>query len=92
MSQLWSWTEYDIVRKGYPSAGEELVNDLDSRSVRQLQEKAHKLLVEYNVPFTEKELSLARKYGQSLKGALIFLVPNRAPVEVEELLRCVAKR
>ena len=39
--------------------------------------------------YTDEELDTIRKYGKYLKGALIFLMPDRCSYDLEEMTRCV---
>lgn len=83
----WTWGEYDLIRKEYPSMGTDLVTKLEGRSVDTLTQKADRLEVNTDRPFTETERALAEQYGKSLGTALMFLMPDRTPYEVAELLK-----
>lgn len=92
LTQFWTWDEYNIIRNKYPFEATDIAKDLPERSVRQIRDKAEQLNTFVKQPFTAEELKLAKNYGQSLGSALMFLMPNRAPVEVKELLGCVSKK
>lgn len=87
MSQNWTWNDYDIVRKNYPLIGDATVDLLEDRTVSALQTKAQRLGVSFKQPLSENECELLSKYGSTLNTALIFLMPNRSVVEIEEALK-----
>ena len=91
LSQFWTWDDYDTIRKEYPYKGKAITEDLPERSLTVIENKAERLNTYIHTTFTEQELKVAKSFGKSLKGCLLFLLPNRTPREIEELLACVSK-
>lgn len=89
MADAWTWQEYDTIRTRYPKEGADIVKDLNNRSVVAVKNRALKMYTSECLPFNEEELKYAKKFGSTLGTALIFLFPDRSPVEIEDLLKCV---
>lgn len=85
-AQKWTWQEYDLIRKKFPDIGTELLSELPGRSIDTLLQKAGRLEVNTDCPFTDEEKALADKYGMTLGTALVFVMPSRTPYEVARLL------
>ena len=85
----WTWAEYDTIRKHYPKEGKKVVRMLNNRSVSALESRAIKINTFEHVEFTEEEVKLAKKYGKCMGKALMFMLPDRTPYEIEDLLHCV---
>lgn len=91
MNANWTWDEYDTLRNKYPKMGPDIVQEIQGRSITNITARAEKLNTHIMRPFTEEELSLARQYHKHLGTALQFLLPDRSPIEIEELLACAEK-
>lgn len=89
MTPNWTWADYDIVRKNYPSKGEATVELLQERTSSALLNKAQRLGVSHNEALLEEEKELIKVYGAALGTALVFLMPKRTVFEVKEALSCL---
>lgn len=90
-STSWKWPDYSYLHRHYPSDGAKKVSVQLGKSLSNVENKAEKLNLNEQVPFSEEELKTASTYGKTLGTALIFLLPHRTQYEVKELLECVKK-
>lgn len=91
-SNSWRWEDYAYLYKHYPKEGAKFVSSQLGRSVSVVVQKAEKLGIHENVPFSPEEVKISTAYGKKLGTALMFLMPERTTHEVEELLQCTRKR
>lgn len=89
MNANWTWDEYDTLRSCYPNMGVDITSKIEGRSIVNIESRAEKLNTHIKQPFTEEELYLAKYYGKTLGDAVIFMMPQRSPVEIKELLECI---
>ena len=89
MDNTWSWEEYEQLRTKYSTMGIAVHPDIENKEPQQILNKAIRMNTAYRLPFTDEEITMAKRYGSTLKGAMMFLLPHRSPVEIEELLRCI---
>lgn len=89
MSQNWTWSDYDILRKGYPKHREEVYAKLKDRSAETIDAKAARLNVDHDNNLREEENKLLKEYGDVLGAAVVFLVPDRTVYEVKDALQCL---
>lgn len=81
VERQWTWAMYNQLFEQYPFKGDELAGEFGV-SVANLRDRAAQLGVSYHDDFTEEEEALFKKYGSKLKGAMLFLMPNRSPCEI----------
>lgn len=84
-SVIWTYEMYQRVMDEYPFKGTALAKELGVTKSA-LIDKAAKLGVEYNTPFSEDEERELVRHGRKLKEAAIFLMPNRTPEEIHRAL------
>ncbi len=60
------------------------------RTVRDVQYEADRLDLIPSGEFTEQELKTVKAYMKCLRGALVFILPKRTPLEIEEMVKCVS--
>lgn len=89
MTPNWTWADYDVVRKNYPSKGEATAELLEDRTASALLNKAQRLGVSHNTTLLEEEKELLAQYGNVLGTAMVFLLPKRTVFEVKEALECL---
>ena len=89
MTPNWTWADYDIVRKNFPSKGECTADLLQDRTLSALLNKASRLGVKYCPNLLEEEKELINLYGDVLGSAVVFLMPKRTVFEVKEALLCL---
>lgn len=88
LGNAWTYEDYNYMYQNYNKLGVDVVSQELNRSVVTVNAKAIKLGLKSAGPFTEEEKKLARSYGKNLGTALMFLLPHRTSVEIEELLEC----
>lgn len=86
-SVIWTYEMYQRVLNEYPSKGTVLAKELGVTKSA-LIDKAARLGISYNEPFTEEEEQNLVRHGRKLKEAAMFLMPNRSAAEVHDAL-CV---
>ncbi len=91
VNNTWSWNDYEQLRTKYAVMGIAVHPDIDSKESQQILNKAIRMNLAYNLPFTDEERQLAKRYGNVLNGALQFVLPHRSPIEIKELLKCADK-
>ena len=84
----WSIQEYDFLYRYYCYNGPQFVAEGLDRTPQAVSNKAQKMDLLCG-EFTREELETIKKYGSTLKGALIFLMPNRSRYDFEEMVRCL---
>ncbi|MCM1234395.1 MAG: hypothetical protein NC489_30205 [Ruminococcus flavefaciens] len=87
MTRNWSWNDYDVIRNNYPIEGVKVTERFPGSTFETVRSRALKIGAGAPLPFTDREIELAKKYGSTLGSALIFLMPERTPVEIAELLK-----
>ena len=89
MTPNWTWADYDVGRKNYPTKGEDTAELLQDRTASALLNKAQRLGVSHNTTLLEEEKELLKQYGSTLGTAMIFLLPKRTVFEVKDALACL---
>lgn len=89
MNNNWTWEDYATLRNCYPSMGADITTVIEGRSLVNIEARAEKLNTHIKKPFTDNEKHLAKYYKSTLGTALIFLLPDRSPSEIKELLECI---
>lgn len=84
-SVIWTYEMYQRVLDEYPSKGTALAKELGVTKSA-LIDKAGKLGVSYNNPFTTEEEQNLVRHGRKLKEAAMFLMPDRSAAEVHAAL------
>lgn len=84
--ETWTFQEYDFLYKNYCSRGPKYVAEQLNRTVASVSNKASKMDLLYG-PYSEEERQYIKTYGESLKGALIFLMPDRCSTDFEEMTK-----
>lgn len=83
----WTWNDYDTLRKQYPVMGIGITKLFPNVSIENIQKRTERLNTFVHTPFTDEEKQLAKEYGPTLGSALMFVIPNRTPDELAELLQ-----
>lgn len=89
MGRIWSWDDYDVLRSKYPIEGIAVADRFPGSSADTIRTRALMIGANAAIDFTAEEKEIAKRFGSTLGTALIFLMPERTPVEVEKLLQCV---
>ena len=85
----YTFDDYDYIYKHFNQDGPVSVAQHLGRSVASVTNRSTKLnLLSQGAP-TAEELKYCRNYGKTLGTALMFLMPNRTTVEIEEMLACL---
>lgn len=84
-SVIWTYEMYQRVLDEYPLKGTALAKELGVTKSA-LIDKATRLGVSYNEPFTPEEEQNLVRHGRKLGDAAVFLMPNRSSAEVHRAL------
>ena len=84
----YTYEEYDYIYNHYNTDGAAAVAEQLDRSVPSIENKAAKLGLVNKGVFTANELQLAKKYGNTLGDAMVFLLPERTVPEIREMIAC----
>lgn len=88
MARNWTWSDYDYIRKEYPLIGRDVKEHFPDTEMETIRTRARRINTSPPHEFTQEEKQLAIGYRNSLGMAMMFLLPDRAPVEIERLIRC----
>lgn len=87
MMRNWTWEDYAVIRNNYPVEGMKIAKRFPGSTMDTIRSRAIRVNTGAPVPFTQEEIELAKRFGSTLGSALIFLMPERAPVEIQQLLK-----
>ena len=89
MSQNWTWSDYDVIRKEYAKDKSNVYSKLKDRSPEAIDDRAVRINVKHDSSLREEETKLLEEYGDVLGSAIVFLMPDRTVYEVKEALQCL---
>ncbi len=86
MERSWTWKDYDLIRTRYPLEGISIAKEFPGSAKDTVRSRAVRIDAGPPHQFTEAEMDLVQRYGSTLGTALIFLIPDRTPAEIEQFL------
>lgn len=86
MARNWTWKDYDIIRNRYPIEGIKIATEFPGSALDTIRSRAVRIDAGPPHQFTAEEKELVQRYGSTLGTAMIFLIPERTPVEIQQFL------